>query len=34
MRTDRARAAEIETLLSARLARWEDLERRQSESAG
>jgi ABC transport system ATP-binding/permease protein len=34
MRSDRARAAEIETLLSARLARWEDLERRHGDSAG
>ena len=32
MRTDRARAAEIETQLSARLERWELLERLQSES--
>jgi ABC transport system ATP-binding/permease protein len=34
MRTDRTRAAEIEAHLSARLARWEELERRQAESAG
>ena len=32
MRTDRARAAEIETQLSARLERWELLERLQSEA--
>ena len=34
MRTDRARAAEIETQLSARLERWEHLEQLQSEPAG
>ena len=34
MRTDRARAAEIETQLSARLERWEHLEQLQFEPAG
>ncbi len=33
MRVDRARAAEIETLLSARLERWEQLERLQDETS-
>ena len=33
MRTDRARAAEIETQLSARLERWELLERLQAGGA-
>jgi ATP-binding cassette subfamily F protein uup len=34
MRVDRARAAEIETQLSTRLERWEQLERLQSETSG
>jgi ATP-binding cassette subfamily F protein uup len=34
MRVDRARAAEIETQLSNRLERWEQLERLQSETSG
>ena len=33
MRADRARAAQIETLLSARLERWEYLERLPSDPA-
>ncbi len=33
MRADRARAADIETQLSARLERWEQLERAQAEAA-
>jgi ATP-binding cassette subfamily F protein uup len=33
MRVDRARAAEIETLLSTRLERWEQLERLQTEAS-